>query len=127
MISTPFEPPPPYWTALPFHWAGRLIWKLIGGALGSTGAMAPRTLQYSRDAPVGAAGSAGTVCVCADVIVAPLVGKPISFAAIFSDARLAHAMAACAGADPAAETNAIVATPLARTLTNPYRIASLLI
>ena len=127
-ISVPFEPPPPYWTALPFHWAGRLTSKLIGGAVRSTGAIAPSTLQYSRVPLIGAAGSDGTVCTCAEVIVAPVVGSPMSEAAIFSDARSAHATAAFAGAAPAAERSAMAATLQARAPKDPYRcIVSLLV
>src|SRR5580692_9143750 len=101
VISTPFEPPPPYCSALPFHSAGRLTSKLTGGALGPIGATAPSTLQYSRVAP-GLRGSAGTVAVSAEAIVAPPLGKPMSLAAILRFARSAQLVAALAGAHAAA-------------------------
>ena len=101
VISTPFEPPPPYCTALPFQSAGRLTSKLTGGAFGSIGATAPSTLQYSRIAP-GLSGSAGTVAICAEVIVAPPLGSPISLAGIFRFTKSAQLTAALAGDHAAA-------------------------
>ena len=84
---TPFVPLPPSCMILPFHSVGRLTWKLIFGAAGSTGAIAPITLQYSgiaRTTPVPWAfrvcADAGTIT--ADVIVAPEVGRPMADAAI---------------------------------------------
>src|SRR5215467_11311634 len=70
VTSSPLNPAPPDGTALPFQASGRLIWKLTGGAFGSTGRIAPSTLQNSRVTP-GVFGSAGTVCICAALIVAP--------------------------------------------------------
>src|SRR5215471_15070035 len=96
VMSTPFDPPPPYCTALPFQSAGRLTSKLIGGAFGSNGATAPSTLQYSRVTP-GLSGSAGTVAICAEVIVAPPLGSPISLAMSFRLAKSAQLPAALTG------------------------------
>src|SRR6185295_3058246 len=113
VISVPLLPPPPYWTALPFHCMGRFTSKFMGGALGSTGAIAPNTLQYSR-VPPGAVGSAGTVATCADAIVAPVVGRPISFAAIFRLARSAQLVAASAGIDATKPTAPIALASMRR-------------
>jgi hypothetical protein len=49
--------PPPYWTDRPFQSSGRLIWKLMLGALGSIGLMWPRTLQ--KDGVAGVMRAAG--------------------------------------------------------------------
>src|SRR5205807_380697 len=89
VIGTPLKPPPPNCTDDPFHCAGRLTWKRIGGAFGSTGAMAPSTLQYAgaagttaRKGGNGPNGSAAGVSgegatSSADSIVAPALGRPI--------------------------------------------------
>src|SRR5258708_25412333 len=76
VISVPLVPPPPYWTALPFHLVGRFTSKFTGGALRSTGRIAPSTLQNSLAAPC-AVGSAGTVWGFGDLIVAPFVGRAV--------------------------------------------------
>ena len=59
VMSTPLKPPPPYCTERPFQATGRLIWKLMSGALGSSGAMCPSTLQYSGAAGVMVAAGVG--------------------------------------------------------------------
>src|SRR5262245_43008093 len=92
LMSVPLKPPPPYWRAFPFQVSGRFTWKFTGGAFGSMGATAPSTLQNSRVAP-GVFGSAGTVCISAELMEAPPLGSPISLAAIFSIVRSAQLVA----------------------------------
>jgi hypothetical protein len=50
----------------------------------------------------GLSGSAGMVAICAEVIAAPPLGSPISFAAIFRFAKSAQFSAALAGDHAAA-------------------------
>jgi hypothetical protein len=50
----------------------------------------------------GFAGSAGTVAICAEAIVAPPLGSPISLAGIFRLAKSVQLTAARAGDAPAA-------------------------
>src|SRR4051812_31285626 len=75
----PLKPLPPICASFWFQATGRSTWKLIGGAAGSTGAIAPRTWQYSgvgswTVVPVTiGAGIAATVVVA--VTVAPRVGE----------------------------------------------------
>jgi hypothetical protein len=66
----------------------------------------------------GVSGLAGTVCICADEIVAPLVGKPIWFGAIFKLTRSTH-VAAPAGA---AKAIAATAMPLISAQCNVNRV-----
>src|SRR6186997_512146 len=92
---TPFSPLPPSWRILPFHAVGKLTWKLMFGACGSTGAIAPFTLQYS--------GTASTTCplfTCsgeaatsvAAVTVAPDVARPIEDAGMVCPLRAVQEM-----------------------------------
>src|SRR5262245_24191692 len=90
LISTPLKPPPPNWIDYPFHSLGRLTWNRISGARGSTGLIAPMTLQYSGVAGMTAisggagvnggfgfiASGAGSTSV-ADSTSAPPLGRPI--------------------------------------------------
>ena len=104
-MSTPLNPPPPNCTERPFHAVGRLTWNLIGGACGSTEAMAPSTRQCSGNAgrtPISGGGGAkgggeaidsseaGTST--ADSIVAPADRSPMAVGAIGATSR-AHASA----------------------------------
>jgi hypothetical protein len=82
----PLEPPP-YWTDRPFQSSGRLIWKLMLGALGSIGLMWPRTLQKDgvagvmRAAGVGprSATAKGTAATIAALSIAAVpLGRPIA-------------------------------------------------
>src|SRR5215831_12357532 len=66
----------------------------------------------------GVNGLAGTVCICAEDIVAPLVGKPIWFGAIFKLTRSAH-VAALAGA---AKAIAVTVMPLIKAQCNVNRV-----
>jgi hypothetical protein len=96
VISTPLKPPPPNCTDEPFHSVGRLTWKRIGGALESTGAMKPVTLQYSGAAGTtarydgsGPNGSSARVSgdrgmTSAESIVTPALGRPMLSAGIGS-------------------------------------------
>ena len=65
VISTPLKPPPPYCSERPFHSTGRFTWKLIGGALGSDGAIWPSTLQNSGLAGVTRAAGVGPLSATA--------------------------------------------------------------
>src|SRR5215510_9067652 len=59
-MRTPLNPPPPYCSARPFQSSGKLIWKLMLGALGSIGLIWPSTLQKE-----GVAGVILAAWVCA--------------------------------------------------------------
>ena len=87
-----------------------MTWKRIGGAAGSTGAIAPITLQYSGVAGItatsggggpnggfGLTASGAGATRAADSIVAPRLGKPIAPASIVSFSA-AQACAGSAGA-----------------------------
>src|SRR5262245_16414084 len=95
VISTPLKPPPPNWIDDPFHSLGRFTWYRISGARGSTGLIAPMTLQYSGVAGMTAfsggagvkggfgfiASGAGSTSV-AESTRAPPLGRPIELASI---------------------------------------------
>ena len=107
MISTPLKPPPPYCSERPFHSTGRLTWNLIGGALGSDGAIWPSTLQNSGLAGVTRAAGVGPLSATASGVGATMeaelirtalsvgrirspqvvAGSPAIFAAIASAAK----------------------------------------
>src|SRR5262245_27817111 len=109
---TPLLPLPPICAILRVHTAGRLTWKLIFGADGSTGAMLPVTLQYSGVART--ARSATIVCGAAAIgsaaaIVAPVVGKPIEAAGMaspFSESHVALFLTVACGAEARPDTAA---------------------
>ena len=104
VISTPLNPPPPYCSERPFHSTGRFTWNLIGGALGSDGAIWPSTLQNSGLAGVTRAAGVGPLSATASGVGAIMeadsirtalsvgrirslqvaAGSPIIFAAIAS-------------------------------------------
>ena len=67
-MRTPLNPPPPYWSVLPFQSGGRFNWNRIGGAFGSTGAISPSSRQWSGRASVFFTRIALS-------ILAPLVGS----------------------------------------------------
>src|SRR5438067_2622871 len=78
--------------------------------------MAPSTLQYSRFGPSGCAGSAMTVAICAEVILTPPLGKPISAGAIARFASPAQPFAFCAEAGVERHMpDAIAAAPVNNT------------
>src|SRR4029077_1552582 len=115
-MSVPLNPPPPNCTDDPFHCVGRFTWKRIGGAFGSTGAIAPTTLQYSgaagttaRKEGSGLNGSAAKVsgvgCLSsADSMVAPPLGRPMSAVGIDSFSRVHVSPAGSAARHSAGKT-----------------------
>src|SRR5262245_21916511 len=85
-MSMPLKPPPPYCTARPFHSVGKLTWNLIGGALGSSGAISPSTRQCCGSAgwsgPLVGTASAEAATSDAPWILASPEGIPIADAGI---------------------------------------------
>ena len=76
-MSTPLKPPPPYCSERPFHSTGRFTWNLIGGALGSDGAIWPRTLQNSGLAGVTRAAGVGPFSATASGVGATIEAESI--------------------------------------------------
>ena len=113
---TPLLPLPPICAILRFHDAGRLTWKLIGGADKSTGAMLPVTLQYSgvaRTARSPTTVSGAAAVRIASVIVAPVVGSPIEAAGMaspFSEPHVAWFLTVVCGASARPDAAAIAIT-----------------
>src|SRR4029077_17362695 len=99
-MSAPLKPPPPYWTDRPFQSSGKLIWKLMLGALGSIGLMWPRTLQKDGVAgvmrapgvgPCSATAKGTAATIAALSIAAAALGRPITEAGRPSLTRAAQA------------------------------------
>src|SRR5580704_17854835 len=89
-----------------------LTWKVIFGAAGFTGLIAPMTLQYS-----GIASTARLPCIfcgaaamsSAEVMLAPVVGSPMALASMVSPCRDWQDALLCAnGSDAAASGTATV-------------------
>src|SRR4051794_733114 len=85
----PLRPSAPYISALPFHCSGKLTSTLIGGAVGSTGAISTIMRQNAPTAlaPVPEAGFA-----VADVTFAPLVASGVTLAGMESPANSSQAI-----------------------------------
>src|SRR4051812_37874326 len=92
-MSTPLKPPPPYCSERPFHSTGRFTWNLIGGALGSDGAIWPRTLQNSGLAGLTRADGVGPLSATASGAGATIEAESIRTALSAGRIRSLHVVA----------------------------------